>query len=245
MRYANDSSCVFKVYGNSTTIVNSDRYRDTKITNKQTISLQLTGTFFNTSQAKDITFELQSYIDNELAIINSKIQTYKATDIQNNYTDLIGTFTDVPSGRYRISLYMGDVFGFALFASGRLVNITLENLQKVGTADSSYAGGGVLSLSGLGFPVLDNWQDSISARKNRIKVCGSVCSVNSVTLNSLQCSIPPLVTASIQNKYNLLQPDIIMPFLISSDMKSPTIEQRLIDGLFSTVYTSINMYIYV
>ena len=229
---------IFKIFGNSTTIVTSDRYKDAKITNKEKITLQLSGTFFNTSEAKDIIFELQSYNDNELTLINAKIQTYRATEIQNNYTDLIGTFTGVPTGRYRLSLYMGDIFGFALFASGRLLNITMESLQKVGEAQSSYSGGGVLTMSGNGFPTLEHWQDSVSARKNRIRVCGTACTVTASTLNNIQCSIPPLVTAFIQSKYNLLQPEIITPFAVSSDMKSPTIEQRLTDGLFSTVYIS-------
>ena len=173
-------------------------------------NLRLAGTFFDGVSSADVSVKLVSTAG-KFACVVSEYANDHVTCVPN-----------APAGTYSLSVHIAG-YGYAAIPAGLVYTIELSVSSAV-SQDTSYAGGQVLSLSGLGL------YEDLS-----VQVCGFNCEIISSTGSSLTCSTPELATTlSLQNFKVKSKPELLKSFTIISS--SSTSKQNAFDGDITTYY---------
>ena len=152
-----------------------------------------------------------------------------------NATFITVNFANIPMGVYALNLFYSET-GFAYINSNKLITIISSGLKGSANITTSYMGGNTLKITGLGFP--KDW--SIISKTN-ISICGSLCTVSASDSSSVSCNIPPLLTKSALNNYNLFDSANNQQTNYDIYSDNPVLQRYINDNKLNTFYDSVNV----
>lgn len=106
------------------------------------------------------------------------------------------TLGNTPAGTHRVLANFPFV-GLAKIASSVTVTVLLSITSGGTVVTGGHGGGSSLTITGAGFA-------SANIGSTTVSLCGSLCSISSVTYNSVTCTTAPLVTAASLNAFRTI-----------------------------------------
>ena len=157
--------------------------------------------------------------DAEVKLVSSQSE-YSCTVSALTSTSLSCT-PQAPAGNYTLSVHLAN-YGFATGSGSLAYRLSLSATTFTSTS-SSYAGGPTLTISGFGLH-----------ESSTVKVCGSICPIESTTGSSLKCTLPALFTSYSITTYGLKSSGKLDYFTIISSSSAD--KEKAFDSDISTYF---------